>query len=50
MANNFTLTFKGTQYLFQIVSAGYVSPITGEVIPFSAQPHVTLTKHIQKYS
>ena len=46
----FVVVLKGVKYKFPIVSEGYASPVTGEILPFSKNPHVTLRQHLAQVS
>lgn len=49
MKNYFTINHKGEKYEFEIdkESKSYISPITGELIPFNINPFVVLSKHVR---
>ncbi len=51
MKNYFTINYKDEQYDFEIdkESKSYISPITGELIPFNSNPQTILRKHLEKY-
>ena len=51
MKNYFTINYKDELYYFEIdkESKSYISPITGELIPFNSNPQTILRKHLEKY-
>lgn len=51
MINYFKINYNEEWYEFEIdwISKSYISPLTGELIPFNSNPQTILRKHLEKY-
>ena len=50
MINYFNIYYDEEWYEFEIdgISKSYISPLTGELIPFNINPQIILRKHLEK--